>query len=111
MMKVIKITALVQAEYPELCKELELMQEIPCDHQAGQSWICQNGQIPQGFCIHAWSALYPYILALANGASTFFDGWMKKEGTALISCPDGFRPMSFLLEVLPDDLVNKACKH
>ncbi len=98
-MKSIRITSLVQAAWPELSRKLELELETPCSLRTGQSWISHEAQMPEGFCVHAWSALYPYVLALANGAQSFFDGWMKKPGTALVSCPDGFRPMSFLLEV------------
>lgn len=40
--------------------------------------------------------------ALAHGATDFFDGWMKDSRSALISCNDGFRPVSFLLEVMEE---------
>ncbi|MCQ2450240.1 MAG: TIGR04076 family protein, partial [Clostridia bacterium] len=31
----------------------------------------------------------------------FFDGWMQNPDSAMISCNDGFRPVSFLLEIAP----------
>ena len=32
-----------------------------------------------------------------------YDGWMKNPRSALISCNDGFRPVSFLLEALDEN--------
>ncbi|MBQ5575153.1 MAG: TIGR04076 family protein, partial [Bacteroidales bacterium] len=29
-----------------------------------------------------------------------YDGWMKNPQSAMISCNDGFRPVSFLVEVI-----------
>jgi len=38
--------------------------------------------------------------ALARGEGNFFDGWMQNPASAMISCNDGFRPVSFYLEAL-----------
>ena len=43
------------------------------------------------------------MLALAHGAENFYDGWMKNKKSAMISCNDGFRPVSFLIEALDED--------
>lgn len=32
----------------------------------------------------------------------FYDGWMKNPKSAMISCNDGFRPVSFLIEVIEE---------
>ena len=32
-----------------------------------------------------------------------YDGWMKNPKSAMISCNDGFRPVSFLLEALDEE--------
>ena len=37
-------------------------------------------------------------MALAHGGDDLYDGWMKNKRSAMISCNDGFRPVSFLLE-------------
>lgn len=42
----------------------------------------------------------PFTRALARGEGNFYDGWMKDPFSALISCNDGFRPVSFYLEAL-----------
>ena len=44
----------------------------------------------------------PFVEALARGEGNFFDGWMKNPYSAMISCNDGFRPVSFLLETVEE---------
>ena len=44
-----------------------------------------------------------FVMALAHGGGDFYGGWMKNKKTAMISCNDGFRPVSFLLEALDED--------
>jgi uncharacterized repeat protein (TIGR04076 family) len=41
-----------------------------------------------------------FVETLANGGGDFFDGWMKNKHSAMISCNDGFRPVSFLIETI-----------
>jgi uncharacterized repeat protein (TIGR04076 family) len=45
-----------------------------------------------------------FVRELSGGGGNFFDGWMKNPYSAMISCNDGFRPVSFYLEVTEDDL-------
>ena len=42
-------------------------------------------------------------MALAHGGENFYDGWMKNPKSVLLSCNDGFRPVSFLVEALEAD--------
>ena len=44
-----------------------------------------------------------YEMTLAHGGEGFYDGWMKNPKSAMISCNDGFRPVSFLLETVEDE--------
>lgn len=97
-MKDVKITALARHEHKDLMEQLELPQENPCFIETGQSWTSKEAVMPEGFCPSAWNSLYPYVFALANGASHVHDAWMKNPYSALVSCNDGFRPVSFLLE-------------
>jgi uncharacterized repeat protein (TIGR04076 family) len=39
-------------------------------------------------------------MGLAHGATNFYDGWMKNPRSVMLSCNDGFRPVSFLVEVI-----------
>ena len=43
-----------------------------------------------------------FVLALSHGGSNLYDGWMKDPRSAMISCNDGFRPVSFLIEALEE---------
>lgn len=101
-MKPVRITALVQADYPELSRQLELPMDQPCSIPLGSVWVSEDCTMPRTFCPSAWQSLYPYVFALSAGAEHLYDSWMKKPGTALVSCSDGFRPLSFLLEVIEE---------
>ena len=37
-------------------------------------------------------------MTLAQGGENIYDGWMKNPKSAMLSCNDGFRPVSFLIE-------------
>lgn len=43
------------------------------------------------------------VMPLAPGGGDFCGGRMKDPRPAMISCSDGFRPVSFLLEALDED--------
>ena len=58
---------------------------------------------PADFCESAWNTLSPFVMALAHGGENFYDGWMKNPKSVLLSCNDGFRPVSFLVEALEED--------
>ena len=74
--------------------------EHTCDVQIGQVWISRDGQRPENFCPSAWDSLSPFVTALARGEGNFYDGWMKNPYSAMISCNDGFRPVTFDVEVV-----------
>ena len=40
------------------------------------------------------------VMTLSCGGENLYDGWMKNKKSAMVSCNDGFRPVSFLLETL-----------
>ena len=101
-MKPVRIELIRKIEHPDLIEQYELFQENPCPFQEGDQWTSFDSGKPEGLCTHAWSSLYPYVFALANGATGLFSPWMKDTKTALVSCPDGFRPASFLLTCLDE---------
>ena len=41
-------------------------------------------------------------MTLAHGGENIYDGWMRNPKSAMISCNDGFRPVSFLIEVMDE---------
>lgn len=102
-MKKVKITALRKTCYQDLMDQYENPIEHACDMQLGQVWISCSGQMPDGFCNSAWESMRFFVEELAAGRGNFYDGWMKNPHSAMISCNDGFRPVSFYLEAIEDD--------
>ena len=104
-MKKVRITAVRKALYPDLMEQYENPIEHACDVQEGQIWIAEGWSKPEGFCQSAWDTISPFVMTLAHGGGNFYDGWMKNPKSAMLSCNDGFRPVSFYLEVLEEDAV------
>ena len=71
-----------------------------CSLKVGDVFISKNGQKPEDFCESAWTVIEPFVKDLANDKNNFYDGWMKDPDSAMISCNDGFRPVSFYIEVI-----------
>ena len=87
------------ARYDDLIEKYENPIDHPCDMQLGDTFICKGFEKPENFCESAWQTLFPFVMALSHGAEDFYDGWMKNKKSAMLSCNDGFRPVSFLIEV------------
>ena len=99
-MNKVRITTLRRTEYPDLMARYENPIEHTCDVMEGQSWVSADGKCPEGLCPSAWSSMREFVEALSRGEGNFFDGWMRNPLSAMISCNDGFRPVSFYLEVI-----------
>ena len=97
----VKITAVRQTQYADLMAQYENPIEHACDVTVGQQWVSEGGKRPEGLCPSAWESMRTFVEALARGEGNFFDGWMQNPMSAMISCNDGFRPVSFYLEVMP----------
>ena len=102
-MKKVRITVMRIACYDDLIAEYENPIEHACDMKINQVFIANGWQKPDGFCDSAWETLSAFVMALSHGAEELYDGWMKNKKSAMISCNDGFRPVSFLLEALDED--------
>ena len=98
--KRVKITAIRKVQYDDLMAKYENPIERACDVCEGQSWISIDGQCPEGLCSEAWKTMKEFVEALSRGESNFYDGWMKNPYSAMISCNDGFRPVSFYIETI-----------
>ena len=88
-MKKIKITVLRKTCHRDLMEQYENPIEHACDLYEGQV-----------FTTDGWQTLSPFVMTLAHGGTNIYDGWMKNPASAMISCNDGFRPVSFLIETL-----------
>ena len=84
-------------------REYENPIQHACDMEEGQVFIANGWEKPEGFCQSAWDTLSPFVLALSHGGGDFYDGWMKNKKSAMLSCNDGFRPVSFYVEALEED--------
>ena len=99
-MKKVRIIAVRKACYEDLMAKYENPIEHACDVEEGMVWIARGGRMPEGFCPSAWESMASFVKTLAQGGGNFFDGWMKDPYSAMISCNDGFRSVSFYLEAL-----------
>ena len=101
-MKKCRITVMRKANYYDLSEKYENPIDHACDMEEGQVFIANGWEKPEGFCSSAWDTLSPFVLALSHGGGDFYDGWMKNKKSAMLSCNDGFRPVSFYVEALED---------
>ena len=106
-MKKIRITIIRKACYPDLMAKYENPIEHACDMCEGQVFIVSNGEKPKDLCQSAWETMLPFITTLSHGGGNFYDGWMKNPYSAMISCNDGFRPVSVLIETIDEDETGK----
>ena len=103
-MKKVRITVMRTARYDDLIEQYENPIEHACDMREGQFFIANGWQRPEGFCDSAWETISPFVMTLAHGGEDFYDGWMKNKKSAMLSCNDGFRPVSFLVEALDEEV-------
>ena len=102
-MKKVRITVMRTARYDDLIERYENPIENACDMREGQVFTADGWRKPESFCDSAWESLSPFVMTLAHGGGDFYDGWMKNRKSAMISCNDGFRPVSFLVEALDEE--------
>lgn len=102
-MKKCKITAVRTARYDDLMEKYENPIEHACDIREGDTFIANGWTRPDGLCESAWESMSPFVLALSCGGEGIYGGWMKNRKSAMISCNDGFRPVSFYIEALDED--------
>ncbi len=102
-MKKVRITVMRKACYNDLMELYENPIEHACTMEEGQSFTANGWKRPDGLCESAWESMSAFVMGLSHGAENFYDGWMKNSRSAMISCNDGFRPVSFLIEALDED--------
>lgn len=102
-MKKCRITVIRMACYRDLMEKYENQMEHPCDMKEGQIFIANGWEKPEGMCESAWQTMSPFVMTLAHGGRDIYEGWMKNDRSVMISCNDGFRPVSFLIEALDEE--------
>ncbi|MBQ6504630.1 MAG: TIGR04076 family protein [Flexilinea sp.] len=103
MAKKCRITVVRKANYTDLSEKYENLIEHACCHEEGEVFITNGWEKPAEFCQSAWDSISPFVMTLAHGGENIYDGWMKNPRSAMISCNDGFRPVSFLIEALEEE--------
>ncbi len=97
-----KITVMRVARYDDLIAKYENPISNACDMRVGQIFW-SDGNRPRGFCKNAWETLFPFVDELLRGGGRFYGDWMKDSHSAMLSCNDGFRPVSFLIQAVDDN--------
>lgn len=101
-MKRIKITVIRRVYHTDLSAKYESPIEHTCDMQEEQTFISTDAKKPEDLCESAWQSMQSFVMTLAHGGENFYDGWMKNPKSAMISCNDGFRPVSFYIETIEE---------
>ncbi len=91
------------SQHTDLMQKYENPMRNACDMVEGQVFIANGWQRPDGFCESAWETISPFVMTLAYGGEDIYSGWMRDPKSAMISCNDGFRPVSFLIEAMDQD--------
>ena len=99
-MRQVKITVMKMVRHDDLIEKFENPIEHACEMRLGQVFFSVDCEKPEDFCSSAWENVLPFVMVLAHGGEDIYDGWMKNKRSAMISCNDGFRPVSFLLEAV-----------
>ncbi len=87
----------------DLMEQYENPIEHACDLHEGDVFVSNGWQRPDGLCESAWESMSPFVMTLSHGGEDIYEGWMKNKRSAMISCNDGFRPVSFLIEALDEE--------
>jgi uncharacterized repeat protein (TIGR04076 family) len=102
-MKKCRITVVRKACYEDLIKKYENPIKDACNMREGQVFIANGWEKPDGMCDSAWESMSAFVMTLSHGGENLYNGWMKNKSSAMISCNDGFRPVSFLIEALEEE--------
>ena len=91
------------ARYDDLIAQYENPIFHACSMQVGQVFLANGWQKPEDMCQSAWDSMSAFVMTLSHGGEDLYEGWMKNKKSAMISCNDGFRPVSFLIEALEEE--------
>ena len=100
MHKKVKITVLRTEYYQELAEQYAVPNLGMCPfHQKGQVLYSDGINPPEGMCGVAWQVIGPMVRRLSEGQTVQPTGtWLNEDSICVFACPDGIRPVIFLLE-------------
>lgn len=94
------ITVLSVELKKELIKQYGCPKMSKCPrHKEGESFIADFRKL-DGFCEDAWGCMEKYVFALAHTKDPLFWNDWSRQGSAVVCCNDGYRPVTFLLKTL-----------
>ena len=102
-MKKIRITVAKIVCHKDLMNLYENPMENACGMKEGMTFIANGWEKPEGMCDSAWESMSAFVMTLSHGGENLYEGWMKNKKSAMISCNDGFRPVSFYIETMDED--------
>ena len=99
MHKKVKITVLRTEYYQELAEQYAIPNLGKCPfHQKGQVLYSDGINPPDGMCGVAWQVIAPMARQLSLGELVQPSGtWLNDDTIGVFACPDGIRPVIFLL--------------
>ena len=97
-----RITVMRIVNHKDLMEKYENPIQHACDMREGQVFVTDGYKKPEDMCDSAWETISPFVMTLAHGGQDIYDGWMKNKRSAMISCNDGFRPVSFYIEAIDE---------
>ena len=100
MRKNIKITVLRNEYYQDLAEQYAIPNLGMCPfHRKGQVLYSDGISCPDGMCGVAWQVIGPMVRQLSEGKLVQPTGtWLKDDSISVAACPDGIRPVIFLME-------------
>ena len=100
MHKKVKITVLRTEYYQELAEQYAIPNLGKCPfHQKDQVLYSDGINPPDGMCGVAWQVIAPMARQLSLGELVQPSGtWLNDDTIGVFACPDGIRPVIFLLE-------------
>ena len=86
--------------YQELAEQYAVPNLGMCPfHQKGQVLYNDGINPPEGMCGVAWQVIGPMVRRLSEGQTVQPTGtWLNEDSICVFACPDGIRPVIFLLE-------------
>ena len=104
-MNKVKISVLKKEFYPELADKYitdgKNIGSCPF-YDTGDEFIYEGGaEMPEGFCPWAWIDIYRGVSSVSAGGT--YTPWNIHEGTQILCCTDGVRPVIFKIEALTND--------
>lgn len=100
MRKRIKITVLRNEYYEDFAQQYAIPELGTCPfHHKGQVLLSDGVICPEGMCSVAWQVIEPMVRQLSEGKLLQPSGtWLKDDSICVAACPDGIRPVIFLME-------------